>query len=90
MSLTPLTNHVVVIGDKLLPVSFLPSEFNRQCHGIKENLEQGLITGINDTGDNLLPVTMMPAINTKQQILQQIFVSKLPQPRILRGQEIDS
>jgi hypothetical protein len=34
---------------------------NHWCHGIDENPEQGLITGINNTGDNLLPVTTTPA-----------------------------
>jgi hypothetical protein len=35
---------------------------NHRCHGIDENPEQGLICGINDTGDNLSPVTTTPAI----------------------------
>jgi hypothetical protein len=35
---------------------------NHRCHGNNENPEQGLIYDINDTGDNLSPVTTTPAI----------------------------
>jgi hypothetical protein len=43
----------------LSPVSLLPSINYRRCHNeIDENTGQGLITGVNDTGNNLSPVTL--------------------------------
>jgi hypothetical protein len=34
--------------------------FHRQCHEIDENPGQGFITGVEETGDNLSPVTTTP------------------------------
>jgi hypothetical protein len=60
-------------GDTLWPVSLIPGihyrrgrcyrrKINRRCHGIDKNPGQSLITGNNDTGDNLSPVTTTLAI----------------------------
>jgi hypothetical protein len=66
--------QLVVTSDKMSPVlllpainlspmSLLPSINYRRCHDeIDENTGQGLITGVNDTANNLLPVTMTTAI----------------------------
>jgi hypothetical protein len=32
---------------------------------MEENMGQGLLTGVNDTGNNLLPATTTATINTK-------------------------
>jgi hypothetical protein len=37
--------------DNFSLVSLLPATINRRCHGIDENPEQVLTTGVNDTGD---------------------------------------
>jgi hypothetical protein len=46
----------------LLLVLLLPASNYRRCHGIDENLGQGLFTGVNDTSNNLSPVTTAPVI----------------------------
>ncbi len=49
----------------------------RQFHGIDENTGQGLITCVNNMGNNLsltLLKSLTPAINTKVRIFPQIFV----------------
>ncbi len=50
----------IFTGDYLWPV-LLP-EIHCRSHGIDENPEQDLTSGVNDTGDNLSPVTMTLAI----------------------------
>ncbi len=47
----------------------------RRCHRIDENPGQGLFTGVNDTSNNLSPVTTTPVIiyhqdrNTGEQLI---------------------
>jgi hypothetical protein len=45
--------------DNLSLVSLLPATINCRCHGIDENPEQGLTTDVNDTGDNISPVSQI-------------------------------
>ncbi len=72
---------------------FFASVYHR-CHGgSDENPEQGLITGVDDTEDNLSPVTMTPGLiyiagvnDTKLQISPRIFVKIQNSPnKILRA-----
>jgi hypothetical protein len=48
-------------------VSLLLAINYRRCYVIDENPEQGFITSVNDTGDNLPGVTTTPAIIFCQQ-----------------------
>jgi hypothetical protein len=80
-----------------------PVGTNFEFFRIDENLEQGFIIGVNDTGDHLSsitttpaiiykPVSLTPAINTKLRISPRIFVKIRNGPnRIVWGQgETDS
>ncbi len=57
-----VAKRVSNIGDNWSLMLLLPAIYYHRCHGIDENLEQSLISSVNDTGDNLLPVTTTPAI----------------------------
>ncbi len=58
----------------IIPGACYRRYINHRCQRIDENLEQGLITGVNETADNLLPVTTTPAVNTKLRIPPRIFI----------------
>jgi hypothetical protein len=40
-------------------------KYNRRCHGIGENQEQGSVTGVNNTGDNILLVSLTMSLDDR-------------------------
>jgi hypothetical protein len=46
--------NVVVTGFLLSPALLLPAINYHRCHEVDENMRQGLIASVNDTGKNLL------------------------------------
>ncbi len=77
-----LSKVFVVSGDILSPVSLLPAIYYRRRQGIDKNPVTGFITGVNDTGNNLSPITtthtgsiLLPVSLTPVSILCENLVS---------------
>ncbi len=87
--------------DKLMLVSLLPAinyrqcrcyrqKINRRCHGIDENLRQGLITGVSDTGNNfsLVATTLADVVDTNKHKVANIcenFCKNSQRPKWILG-----